>query len=140
MMFKDGKGCVQDEDYGSSGISIHRFEIFLKDESFSFKTQESLSVVAVNAMMSKLRTQLESNRVIMNETTLWEENSAVVRLSDKTQKYKLNKLWRKRKRKKIAEILTKVVSFALLKMSFLPLSFYTYVGQMLSLFVCFLFF
>ena len=113
MMIKDGKGCVQDEDedHGSNSSSIHRFKQILKDKKISLESQESLSVEAVNALMSKLRAQLEPFRVTMAETTPWEEKSAVVRLSNKIQKYKRNKLWRKRKRKQVAEKLTKVVSF-----------------------------
>lgn len=109
MMIKDGKGCVQDEDedHGSNSSSIHRFKQILKDKKISLESQESLSVEAVNALMSKLRAQLEPFRVTMAETTPWEEKSAVVRLSNKIQKYKRNKLWRKRKRKQIAEKLTK---------------------------------
>ncbi|GMY25249.1 U11/U12 small nuclear ribonucleoprotein 59 kDa protein [Fagus crenata] len=112
MMIKDGKGCVQDEDedkdHGSNGSSIQSFKQILKDKKISLESQESLSVEVVNALMSKLRAQLEPFRVTMAETTPWEEKSAVVRLSNKIQKYKQNKLWRKRKRKQIAEKLTKV--------------------------------
>lgn len=107
MMIKDGKGCVQDEDSGTDAIFIDRFKKILKDKRISLESQESLSVDAVNALMSKLRAQLEPFRVIVDEATPWEEKSAVVRLSNKIQKNKRNKLWRKRKRKRIAEMLTK---------------------------------
>lgn len=107
MMIKDGKECVQDEDSGTNAIFIDRFKKILKDKRISLESQESLSVEAVNALMSKLRAQLEPFRVIVDEATPWEEKSAVVRLSNKIQKNKRNKLWRKRKRKRIAEMLTK---------------------------------
>lgn len=107
MMIKDGKGCVQDEDSGTNAIFIDRFKKILKDKRISLESQESLSVDAMNALMSKLRAQLEPFRVIVDEATPWEEKSAVVRLSNKIQKNKRNKLWRKRKRKRIAEMLTK---------------------------------
>lgn len=113
MMIKDGKGCVQDEDSGTNAIFIDRFKKILNDKRISLESQESLSVEAVNALMSKLTAQLEPFRVIVDEAIPWEEKSAVVRLSNKIQKYKRNKLWRKRKRKRIAEMLTKVVSCAL---------------------------
>ncbi|KAG6663592.1 U11/U12 small nuclear ribonucleoprotein 59 kDa protein [Carya illinoinensis] len=106
-MIKDGNGSETSEDYGSSGISVHRFKKILEDKGVSLESQESLSVEAANALMSKLRAQLEPFKVIIDERTPWEEKSAAVRLSDKIRKYKRNKLWRKRKRKRIAEMLTK---------------------------------
>ncbi|KAG2720464.1 hypothetical protein I3760_02G036600 [Carya illinoinensis] len=106
-MIKDGNGSEKSEDYGSSGISVHRFKKILEDKGVSLESQESLSVEAANTLMSKLRAQLEPFKVIMDERTPWEEKSAAVRLSDKIRKYKRNKLWRKRKRKRIAEMLTK---------------------------------
>lgn len=122
-MIKDSNGSAKSEDYGSSGISVHRFKKILEDKGVSLESQELLSVEAANTLMSKLRAQLEPFRVIMDERTPWEEKSAAVRLSDKIRKYKRNKLWRKRKRKHIAEMLTKVALFDLIKMSFLPLFF-----------------
>ncbi|KAE8022043.1 hypothetical protein FH972_007878 [Carpinus fangiana] len=106
-MIKDGKGCMEDEGYWSNGISVHGFKKILEDKGVSMESQESCSVVAANTLMAKLRAQLEPFRVIMDERTPWEERSAAVRLSDKMGKYKRNKLWRKRKRKRIAEMRSK---------------------------------
>ena len=110
-MIKDGKGCMEDEGYWSNGISVHGFKKILEDKGVSMESQELCSVVAANTLMAKLRAQLEPFRVIMDGRTPWEERSAAVRLSDKMGKYKRNKLWRKRKRKRIAEMRSKVVSF-----------------------------
>jgi hypothetical protein len=111
VMIKDGKGCMEDEGYGSNGISVHGFKKILEDKGVSMESQESRSVIAANTLMAKLRAQLEPFRVITDERTPWEERSAAVRLSDKVGKHKRNKLWRKRKRKRIAEMRAKVVSF-----------------------------
>ncbi|XP_062157256.1 U11/U12 small nuclear ribonucleoprotein 59 kDa protein-like isoform X2 [Alnus glutinosa] len=107
-MIKDGKGRLEDEGYVSNGISVHGFKKKLEDKGVSMESQESRSVEAVNILMAKLRAQLEPFRVITDERTPWEEKSAAVRLADKTRKYKQNKLWRKRKRKHIAEMHAKV--------------------------------
>lgn len=80
---------------------------YLKDRKIDLEAQESLSVNAANALMSRLRAQLEPFRVIIDDVTPWEEKSMAARLSNKILKSKRNKLWRKRKRQRAAEIRTK---------------------------------
>lgn len=109
MMIKEDNGSAQNEDCGSNGIAVDSFKRLLEDKRVSLESQESLSVEAANALMTKLSSQLEPFRVITDERTPWEEKSAAVRLSDKMWKYKRNKLWRKRKRKRMAETQRKVV-------------------------------
>ena len=67
--------------------------------------QESRSVEAAAGLMEKLRAQLHPFRLDTDESSLWE----AVRLSGKLSKAKRNKQWRKRKRKRVAESLAKVV-------------------------------
>ncbi|KAL7121466.1 hypothetical protein ACP275_02G183600 [Erythranthe tilingii] len=92
---------------GDADISIDRFSKFMKENKIELDFQESLSLNAANAVMSKLRYQLEPYRVVMDENSPWEEKSAVKRLADKMEKYKRNKLWRRRKRRRIAQNLAK---------------------------------
>ncbi|XP_019081066.1 U11/U12 small nuclear ribonucleoprotein 59 kDa protein isoform X2 [Vitis vinifera] len=107
IMIKDGKGSKQDADGGSVDTSVCGFSKLLEDRTISFESQELCSVEAANALMSKLRFQLEPFRVIADETSPWEEKSAAVRLANKIHKSKRNKRWRKKKRKHIAEMLAK---------------------------------
>ncbi|EYU32183.1 hypothetical protein MIMGU_mgv1a004962mg [Erythranthe guttata] len=92
---------------GDADISIDRFSKFMKENKIELDFQESLSLNAANAVMSKLRYQLEPYRVVTDENSPWEEKSAVKRLADKMEKYKRNKLWRRRKRRRIAQNLAK---------------------------------
>lgn len=110
MTMKDTKGSVQDVKSGSTDTCACGFLTYLEDGKIDLEKQELISVDAANAVMSKLRAQLEPFRIIMDETIPWEEKSAAARLSDKILKAKRNKLWRKRKRKHIAEMRAKVVS------------------------------
>ncbi|KAK2650240.1 hypothetical protein Ddye_017729 [Dipteronia dyeriana] len=57
--------------------------------------------------MAKLRVQMEPFRYTADEKTPWEEKSAAFRLVNKAHKSKRNKMWRKRKRKHIAEMVAK---------------------------------
>ncbi|GER57411.1 Golgin candidate [Striga asiatica] len=88
-------------------MSMDRFLEFMKDNKLDLKFQESMSLNSANAIMSKLRFQLEPFRVVTDGNTPWEEKSAVKRLADKMEKYKRNKLWRKRKRRRVAENLAR---------------------------------
>ncbi|MCL7025832.1 hypothetical protein MKW94_022981, partial [Papaver nudicaule] len=54
-----------------------------------------------------LKSQIEPLGIFNRQTSQWEEKSAVVRLANKIQKYNRNKRWRKKKRKRVAEKLTK---------------------------------
>ncbi|XP_009787491.1 U11/U12 small nuclear ribonucleoprotein 59 kDa protein isoform X1 [Nicotiana sylvestris] len=92
---------------GAGEGSIDSFVKFMEHSRINMKSQESLSLEAANTLISKLRAQLEPFRVITDEMVPWEEKSAAVRLVNKMHKYKRNKLWRKRKRKHVAEKLAK---------------------------------
>lgn len=70
----------------------------------------SLSLQSANAVMSKFGAQLKPFGVVADETTPWEEKSVAVRFANKRQKSQRNKHWRKRKRKRIAEMFAKVVT------------------------------
>ncbi|TYI19407.1 hypothetical protein ES332_A07G162900v1 [Gossypium tomentosum] len=92
---------------GSMDPSVSEFLKYLEDRRIDLETQELLSLEAANALMSKLRAQLEPFRYVADEGIPWEEKSAVARLTNKIKKSKRNNLWRKRKRKRIAELLAK---------------------------------
>ncbi|WRX10539.1 Programmed cell death protein 7 - like 1 [Theobroma cacao] len=92
---------------GSTDPSVSEFLKYLEDRRIDLDTQESISMEAANSLMSKLRAQLEPFRYVVDEASPWEEKSAAARLANKINKSKRNKLWRKRKRKRIAEMLSK---------------------------------
>lgn len=92
---------------GSMDPSASEFLKYLEDRRIDLETQESLSVEAANSLMSKLRAQLEPFRYVVDGSSPWEEKSAAARLTNKIKKSKRNKLWKKRKRKRIAELLAK---------------------------------
>ncbi|XP_050387652.1 LOW QUALITY PROTEIN: U11/U12 small nuclear ribonucleoprotein 59 kDa protein [Argentina anserina] len=95
MSIKDGK-----DDAFVSGFS----EV-LKDRKIDLESQVLQSVEAANSLMAKLRVEIEPFRAITSEMCPWAEKSAAIRLSNKRCKSKRNKLWRKRKRKHIAEMM-----------------------------------
>lgn len=103
ILMKEKEGLVEGEDRTDINFSIDRFSKFMKDNRFGVEFQESMSLNATNAIMSKLRFQLEPFRLATDKNSPWEEKSSVERLANKIMKYKRNKLWRKRKRMKIAE-------------------------------------
>ncbi|PSS03989.1 U11/U12 small nuclear ribonucleoprotein [Actinidia chinensis var. chinensis] len=108
IRIKDCKGSVEGVDDGSSAeTSVLRLSRFLDDNRIDLASQESLSLRASNAVILKLGAQFEPFRVVTDESSPWEEKSAAVRLGNKMQKSKRNKQWRKRKRKRIAEMLAK---------------------------------
>ncbi|XP_061353801.1 U11/U12 small nuclear ribonucleoprotein 59 kDa protein isoform X2 [Gastrolobium bilobum] len=107
VMIKDGKGSLEDLKHGSNQPYLSDFLKCLEDRRVSIETQESLAVEAANSLMSKLRAQLEPFRYVTDEVSPWEEKSAVARFANKVHKSKRNKLWRKKKRKRIAEMLAK---------------------------------
>ena len=109
IMLKEGNGSKGNADSESVDPSVCGFSEFLGDRWRNFEPQESCSVEAANALMSKLRFQLEPFRVIADETSPWEEKSAAVRLANKMHKSKRNQRWRKKKRKQVAERLAKVL-------------------------------
>jgi len=114
MTIKSTEGSVEDGEGESTDPYACGLYEYLKDRKIDLEAQESLSVNAANALMSRLRAQLEPFRVIIDDATPWEEKSMAARLSNKILKSKRNKLWRKRKRQRAAEIRTKVVFLDLL--------------------------
>lgn len=114
MVMKDNKGSVESVDNFSSDHSVSGFLKYLEDRRIDLESQITLSVEAANYFMGKLRVQLEPFRFVADETTPWEEKSAAIRLANKARKSKRNKLWRKRKRKCVAEMLAKVAFFLFL--------------------------
>lgn len=120
VRMKERKGFTEVEENGCSDMSMDMFSKFIKDNRIDLKVQESLSLDAANAIMSKLRFQVEPFRVVTNDKTPWEEKSVVKRLADKIQKYKRNKLWRKRKRRRVAEKIAKVVYLLINSSVFFP--------------------
>ncbi|XP_060218511.1 U11/U12 small nuclear ribonucleoprotein 59 kDa protein [Lycium barbarum] len=108
IRLKDKKENSEESSENVAGEgSIESFVKFMEHSRINMESQESLSLEAANALISKLRAQLEPFRAITNEMVPWEEKSASVRLANKMHKYKRNKLWRKRKRKRVAEKLAK---------------------------------
>lgn len=107
MTIKSTEGSVEDGEGESTDPYACGLYEYLKDRKIDLEAQESLSVNAANALMSRLRAQLEPFRVIIDDATPWEEKSMAARLSNKILKSKRNKLWRKRKRQRAAEIRTK---------------------------------
>ncbi|KAL8475936.1 hypothetical protein ACS0TY_028551 [Phlomoides rotata] len=103
---KEGEGTTEGEDKGQDNMMMDRFSKFMGNWNGD-EFQESISLNASNATLSKLRYLLEPFKVVTDENTPWEEKSAVKRLADKKEKYKRNKIWRKRKRRRIAENLAK---------------------------------
>ncbi|XVE73788.1 hypothetical protein DITRI_Ditri11bG0146700 [Diplodiscus trichospermus] len=92
---------------GTMDPSVSEFLKYLEDRRINLETQELLSIEAANSVMSKLRAQLEPFKYVADEASPWEEKSAAARLTNKIKKSKRNKLWRKRKQKRIAESLAK---------------------------------
>lgn len=96
----------QTEDEGCE-TAMGRFLKFLENNRITLDTREKISVEAANALMAKLKNEVEPFKVISDDKTPWEEKSAAVRLANKMQKHKRNKLWRKRKRRRIGKMLAK---------------------------------
>lgn len=103
-MIKDAKGSMEIVEQGS-GVECLRY---LEGMKMDLEQQETLSVEAANSLMSTLRAKLEPFRLIVDENSPWEERSAAVRLTCRMKKSKRNKLWKKRKRRRVAEIRAKV--------------------------------
>ncbi|KAG2594736.1 U11/U12 small nuclear ribonucleoprotein 59 kDa protein-like isoform X1 [Panicum virgatum] len=70
-------------------------------------THESMAVDAANYLCHQLQHLLAPIASATNQSGPWEERSAMVRLTQKLQKAKRNKSWRKRKRKHVAELFQK---------------------------------
>lgn len=109
MTLKDAKGFAEHGERGSIDPVASGLSKYLEDRKIDLEEQEPLSMDAANSLMSKLRAQLEPFRPLIDQASPWEEKSAAIRLSDKMLKCKRNKLWRKRKRKRVAEMRAKVL-------------------------------
>ncbi|XP_076924678.1 U11/U12 small nuclear ribonucleoprotein 59 kDa protein-like [Bidens hawaiensis] len=94
-------------DDRANEAAVEMFFKFLEKNKISLDTQQQITQEAANGLIMKLRNELEPFRVITDDKTPWEEKSAAVRLSNKIQKNKRNKLWRKRKRQRVGEMLAK---------------------------------
>jgi len=105
LKVKEAKGSVGNQE---NVDGLDEFSNFLEANRIDFEAQELISVEAANELMWKLRFLLEPFRAVTDEATPWEEKSAVLRLSEKINKSKRNKRWRKRKRQRVAEKLAKV--------------------------------
>ncbi|ESW03919.1 hypothetical protein PHAVU_011G052300 [Phaseolus vulgaris] len=107
MVVKDGKGSLEGVKLVTNEPCHSGFLKCIEDRGVSVESLESFAVEAANSLMSKLRAQLEPFRYVADETSPWEEKSAVARLANKVNKSKRNKLWRKKKRKRVAELIAK---------------------------------
>ncbi|GJU37469.1 hypothetical protein Tco_1185823 [Tanacetum coccineum] len=95
------------EEDEANEAAMERFSKFLENNRIPLDTQENISLEAANGLIMKLKNELEPFKFITDDKTPWEEKSAAVRLTNKIQKHKRNKLWRKRKRRRIGEMLAK---------------------------------
>ncbi|KAJ9171453.1 hypothetical protein P3X46_014820 [Hevea brasiliensis] len=100
----DAEGFAEHGERGSFDPVDCSLSKCLEDRKTDLKAQDTLSLDAAYSLISKLRAQLGPFRPLIDEASPWEEKSAAIRLSDKMLKSKRNKLWRKRKRKRIAEM------------------------------------
>lgn len=100
---KESEACGEGVRSGACGGPAREFLKHVEDEGIGLELQEMRSLEAASSVISKLRAQLEPFRVVADEASPWEEKSAVFRLSSKMSKSRRNKLWRKRKRRRVAE-------------------------------------
>ena len=95
----------------SGDISIEIYEKFvrsIKEKNTGLDVLEPLAQEAANSLTRTLNVQLERINYRFSEKSSWEERSVVSRLSQKLQKYQRNKRWKKKRRKLIAEMISKV--------------------------------
>ncbi|KAJ0258239.1 U11/U12 small nuclear ribonucleoprotein 59 kDa protein [Hirschfeldia incana] len=102
-MIKEAKGSVE-EGTGGGAECLRRY---LESVKIDLEEQEKRSVEAANSLMYTLRAQLEPFRFVVDENSPWEEKSAVARLGCRVKKSKRNKLWKKKKRRCVAEMRAK---------------------------------
>ncbi|CAJ1933361.1 unnamed protein product [Sphenostylis stenocarpa] len=107
MVIRDGKEALENVKLATSEPCLSGFLKCIEDRGVSVESQESFAVEAANSLMSKLRALLEPFRYVADEASPWEEKSAVAKLANKLNKSKRNKLWRKKKRKRVAEMIAK---------------------------------
>lgn len=118
MAMKDGN-LEETENTDSNETIIGRFQKFLENNMMTLDTQEKISLEAANGLISKLNIDLQPFKIITDDKTPWEEKSAAVKLANKLHKHKRNKLWRKRKRQQIGEMLAKVSDTSTLNFNFI---------------------
>ncbi|KAJ0633645.1 putative programmed cell death protein [Helianthus annuus] len=107
IAMKSTEQHIEGTDDRAKETATGRLSKFLENNRMSLDTQEKISLEATNGLIVKLKNDLEPFKVITDDKTPWEEKSAAVRLSNKMQKHKRNKLWRKRKRQRVGEMLAK---------------------------------
>ncbi|XP_048139889.1 U11/U12 small nuclear ribonucleoprotein 59 kDa protein isoform X2 [Rhodamnia argentea] len=100
---KESEACGEDVKDGTRTGPVRVFLKHVEDGGVGLDLQEMRSLEAANSLISKLRAQLVPFKVVTDEASPWEEKSAVFRLSGKLSKSRRNKLWRKRKRRRVAE-------------------------------------
>lgn len=86
---------------------MHSFSEVIKLKRISSNVQEFLSLETMKSLYLTLKSKLIPLDAITNQTSSWEEKSASVKLASKLIKFKRNKRWKKKKRKHIAEMLSK---------------------------------
>ena len=85
-----------------------RFVELARSMGISQDTHESMTTDAANYLCHQLQHLLGPISSVTSQSGPWEERSAMVRLTQKLQKYKRNKRWRQRRRKHVAELFQKV--------------------------------
>ncbi|KAJ4981534.1 hypothetical protein NE237_032371 [Protea cynaroides] len=107
LLSRETNGSMEEFDNAPANDCLRNFFEVVKAKRINLKLQESLSLEAANSLHNALKTQLEPFNAVINQTSSWEGKSAAVKVADKIQKHQRNKRWRKRKRKHIAEMLSK---------------------------------
>ncbi|KAJ6794156.1 U11/U12 small nuclear ribonucleoprotein 59 kDa protein [Iris pallida] len=79
----------------------------IKQKRISLTIQESLSLEAANSLILTLKDQLGPLNAIISQASPWEQRSMAASLAQKLQKAKRNKHWKRRKRRRVAELLRK---------------------------------
>ena len=102
------KGNDNGMDNESFRCSVSEFSNYLEENRIDLATQELRSLEGANALISKLSVEVEPFRVLTDDTSRWEEKSVALRFVNKIKKHKRNKLWRRKKRKRVAERVAKV--------------------------------
>ncbi|KAL6874665.1 hypothetical protein ACP4OV_013330 [Aristida adscensionis] len=112
-----GDACAQESDSSlaklSSGMADSSedkplgFIELARTMGISRDAHESMATVAANYLCHQLHHLLAPISAVINQGGPSEERSAMVRLTQKLQKSKRNKRWRKRKRKHVAELFEK---------------------------------
>ncbi|KAK6162256.1 hypothetical protein DH2020_002097 [Rehmannia glutinosa] len=107
---KEREGTTEGEGEWHGDMSMDSFSEFMMDNQIEVEFQESMSLNTANAIMSKLRFQLEPFRVVTDGNSPWEEKSAECEQFDKIDKEADQ--WRARE---IAKDIAQQKEFILLK-------------------------